>query len=183
MRHPARFWWAFRIADVIRSGTSPDASPPTPAHAVTFALGIAHRRRYDSPRDAIRLNRPHRRTIRRPTYDPRDFVTICTHGRECILDNEPFRALLSQVWLSIVGGSIDSDDGDFVIMPNHVHGVVLLDDAASGARHRTSSVDRGRHDDQNVLGGPMSSRMPRPYGRSLLPRRALCAPESRRSNR
>jgi hypothetical protein len=88
----------------------------------------------------------HRRTIRLPAFDYAQpgayFVTICTFGRECIFDSPPFRGLAEKAWSAIVGGSVDPDDGYFVVMPIHVHGVVLFDGKASGARHHNGSPDR-----------------------------------------
>ncbi|MGH2349633.1 MAG: hypothetical protein ACRDFT_09225 [bacterium] len=88
----------------------------------------------------------HRRSIRLPTFDYSEhgayFVTICTSGRECILENEPYRALLAKAWSSIIGGSVSQEDGYFVVMPNHIHGVVFIEAAATGTRHQTASLDR-----------------------------------------
>jgi REP element-mobilizing transposase RayT len=98
----------------------------------------------------------HRRSLRLPTYDYREngayFVTICTHERQCILDNDPFRHLLARAWAATVGTSIAPGDGEFVIMPNHVHGMVWLDGGASGARHQAASGDHDSIDDQSVIG-------------------------------
>ena len=63
------------------------------------------------------------------------FVTICTQNRDCSLgeigDNEMRLSetgqLVSNQWLGITqrfnGVSLDT----FVVMPNHLHGIVLLD--------------------------------------------------------
>jgi REP element-mobilizing transposase RayT len=99
----------------------------------------------------------HRRSVRLPTFDYSEpgayFVTICTYGRECILDSDAFRNLLRKAWSSIVGGSVGPDDGEFVVMPNHVHGVVWLDGKVSGARHQTISANRRCVLDEDCLGG------------------------------
>ena len=87
------------------------------------------------------MDRWHRRSVRLAGYDYAQpgayFVTICTQGRECIFG-------------SVRGASVDlSLQGDivwrawdalpehyahvkldaFVVMPNHVHGIILLKEA------------------------------------------------------
>jgi putative transposase len=107
----------------------------------------------------------HRRSVRLASWDYGDagayFVTICTSGRECIFDNEAFRKLAEKAWSSIVGGSVVPEDGYFVVMPNHVHGVVWLDGETSGARHQTALVkhdaERGKARRDQSNGGPHAS--------------------------
>jgi REP element-mobilizing transposase RayT len=82
----------------------------------------------------------HRRSIRLPTYDYREtgayFVTICTFGRECILDDPAIGRALELAWRSIGRYCRPARPGDFVVMPNHVHGIVWLRRAdAVGAQH------------------------------------------------
>jgi len=106
-----------------------------------------------------------RQTIRLASWDYRDegayFVTICTFRRECIFDHQAFRRLAERAWSAIVGGSVVPEDGNFVVMPNHVHGVVWLDAEMSGARHQTALVkrdaerDKARRDQSN--GAPHAS--------------------------
>jgi putative transposase len=91
-----------------------------------------------------------RRSIRLPAWDYREagayFVTIGTARRECVFDDQAFRKLAEKAWSAIVGGSVVPEDGYFVVMPNHVHGVVFLDAETSGARHQTALVN---HDSEH----------------------------------
>jgi putative transposase len=70
----------------------------------------------------------HRRSIRLPTCDYSEggayFVTICTHDRECILDDAANLAIAGDVWRRVIGSG--HGPGEFVAMPNHVHGIVWI---------------------------------------------------------
>ena len=91
-----------------------------------------------------------RRSIRLPAYDYRwpgaYFVTVCTKNREClfgdvrdgnIVPNE-FGRIVESSWANIpIHFPFVSLDA-FVLMPNHVHGVLVLTEVerdAVGARH------------------------------------------------
>jgi len=81
-----------------------------------------------------------RRSIRLPGWDYRRggayFVTICTGGRLCIfgdivderMEPNPAGEAVERCWrrLSRRATGVRADD-TFVVMPNHVHGIVWLD--------------------------------------------------------
>jgi REP element-mobilizing transposase RayT len=81
-----------------------------------------------------------RRSIRLKGYDYASpgayFVTIVTHGRECLLGEvrngevELLKAgqITEQQWRGIPGHFSNVELGAFVMMPNHVHGVIILHD-------------------------------------------------------
>jgi len=85
-------------------------------------------------------SRPRRRSLRLPSYDYSQagayFITVCTHNRivlfgEVIDDDvrlNEFGILVKQTWdsLPMHYGGIDLDA--FIIMPNHVHGIIILAD-------------------------------------------------------
>lgn len=79
----------------------------------------------------MKFNPPihHRQSIRLPEFDYRTlgayFVTICTFERECILDEPLVRRAVELSWRSANGGW-EPAPGDFVVMPNHVHGVIWV---------------------------------------------------------
>ncbi|MGA2286030.1 MAG: transposase [Dehalococcoidia bacterium] len=84
------------------------------------------------------LDKYHRRSIRLPGYDYSSpgayFLTICTQERNCILGEivegevKPSRAgqMIETVWRQLPdfydGVQLDA----FAIMPNHIHGIILL---------------------------------------------------------
>jgi putative transposase len=102
----------------------------------------AMRARYDPERQ-------HRRSIRLPGYDYRQpgayFVTICTRERECLFGDvvggkmglNDAGTIVLNCWKAIPrhfgGVCLDA----FVVMPNHVHGIIVLLDV-----RRTSDAAR-----------------------------------------
>ncbi|MFM5987826.1 MAG: transposase [Sphaerospermopsis kisseleviana] len=80
----------------------------------------------------------HRRSIRLKGYDYSQigayFVTICTHQRNClfgeIVDGEMKLNTNGEVakgcWLSIPRHFQNVELDEFVIMPNHVHGIIII---------------------------------------------------------
>jgi putative transposase len=99
------------------------------------------------------FNRPARRSIRLKGYDYADvgnyFITICTMNRECLLGkiNEG-RMMLSAAgkianleWLNTPKVRPGIELGSFVIMPNHLHGIITIysrrDDPAGRSERST----------------------------------------------
>jgi putative transposase len=80
----------------------------------------------------------HRRSIRLRGYDYAQegeyFVTICTFERECVLGEikdgtmrlSSSGEIAKQCWDEIPRHFENVELGEFVIMPNHLHGVILL---------------------------------------------------------
>ncbi len=84
------------------------------------------------------LQKHHRRSIRLKGYDYSSegayYVTIVTHGREClfgeIIDDEmylnEYGVIIQNWWNEIPVHFKNVDLGSFVIMPNHVHGIIFI---------------------------------------------------------
>jgi REP element-mobilizing transposase RayT len=80
----------------------------------------------------------HRRSIRLPGWDYRTpgvyFLTICTHERECLFNNQAWANIARIVWTNIPTHSDRIVLDEWVLMPNHIHGILVLTDSlASGA--------------------------------------------------
>ena len=103
---------------------------------------------------------PKRRRIRLPKYDYSQpgyyFVTICTHDRQLLLGqliggemrlSQCGEVVVSQ-WGKLTDHYPNVSTDAFVVMPNHVHGVIVLTDAradlgsAPTDRHPLSEVVR-----------------------------------------
>jgi REP element-mobilizing transposase RayT len=105
----------------------------------------------------------HRRSIRLKSYDYSRagayFITICTQDRACFLGkvvNDEMRLndmgeIASSVWWATPEHFPNVTMDEFVVMPNHIHGIVVIADA-SRATHasplhalqgRTSGPSRG----------------------------------------
>ncbi len=78
----------------------------------------------------------HRRSVRLPTYDysmaGAYFITICTHNRELSLQAEQIRDVIRSAWHGLPARFPGAALDEFVVMPNHVHGIIMLTGAASG---------------------------------------------------
>src|SRR5438094_453407 len=79
-----------------------------------------------------------------PYYDYRQngayFITcVCDH-RQLILDDLRFRAIVEESWrwLGEQYGYVYPDE--FVAMPNHIHGILLLDEPRSAASGSGGSI-------------------------------------------
>ena len=82
----------------------------------------------------------HRRSIRLPGYDYAQpgayFVTICTQDGECLFDDPILRRVAETMWQHIPNhfGQVSTDAS--VVMPNHMHGILIIRDVPTvGARH------------------------------------------------
>ncbi len=71
-----------------------------------------------------------RRSIRLRSFDYSTptayYITVCTKDRECLLENDPIPAILGRAWRLTVNGGLPVPEWDFVVMPNHIHGIVWL---------------------------------------------------------
>ncbi|MDJ0588630.1 MAG: hypothetical protein QNJ72_01370 [Pleurocapsa sp. MO_226.B13] len=63
------------------------------------------------------------------------FVTICTHQKQCFFGNvingkmqlSTVGKIAQQYWLEIPQHSKHTYLDEFIIMPNHVHGIIIID--------------------------------------------------------
>jgi len=93
----------------------------------------------------------HRRSIRLRDYDYREegvyFVTICTLQRQCLLGDalggeiqlNHFGLAVEECWEAIPSHFRGVELDGFVVMPNHVHGIIVLVDSMQGDRARHAS--------------------------------------------
>ncbi len=105
-------------------------------------------------------DRHHRRSIRLPEFDYASdgayFVTICTQERACLFGeivngemglNEAGR-MVQDCWLAIPIHFSHVSLGPFVVMPNHLHGIIVITrDPANGgvgAQHAAPLPDKSR---------------------------------------
>ena len=90
-------------------------------------------------------DRHHRRSIRLPAFDYASpgayFVTVCTYGRRRLFGEvaagemrlNPFGLVAEECWRAIPDhfGHVALDA--FVVMPNHIHGIIVLVEARHAA--------------------------------------------------
>src|SRR2546423_12162335 len=92
------------------------------------------------------MPRPGRRSIRLPEYDYSApalyFVTACTDGRRCLFGEvvgermlpNAFGQIVESCWQGIPEHFPHIELDEFVVMPNHVHGIVGIVEPV-GATH------------------------------------------------
>jgi REP element-mobilizing transposase RayT len=72
----------------------------------------------------------HRRSIRLKGHDYSSpgayFVTVCTKGRECVLDDPVVTGIIRDVWHALPRWFPTTALDEFVVMPNHVHFIVWI---------------------------------------------------------
>jgi REP element-mobilizing transposase RayT len=88
-----------------------------------------------------------RATTRLPHYDYTSpgayFVTVCSYGRRSIFDDPATQTLVEEVWNQIPSHFPGARTDEFVVMPNHVHGIIWIlgrDGSDGGARARQRMV-------------------------------------------
>jgi putative transposase len=85
------------------------------------------------------LSKHHRQSIRLKGYDYSAdglyFVTICTYQRNClfgeiangIMHRDEYGQIVAEEWLKSAEIRQEIELGEWVIMPNHIHGIVIID--------------------------------------------------------
>ncbi|NJM77407.1 MAG: hypothetical protein HC852_18505, partial [Acaryochloridaceae cyanobacterium RU_4_10] len=93
------------------------------------------RMKYDS-------SKHHRRTIRLKDHDYSAdgmyFVTICAYQRNClfgeivdgVMNKNEYGQIVVEEWLKSADIRQEIGFGEWVIMPNHIHGIVIIDQIA-----------------------------------------------------
>ncbi len=89
------------------------------------------------------LEHPHRRSIRLPGYDYAQvgayFVTICTYQKECVFGEvggdgvklNDAGYMVNQWWLDLSRRFPTVETDEYVVMPNHLHGIIVIRDVGA----------------------------------------------------
>ena len=106
----------------------------------------------------------HRRSLRLPGYDYSQgnayFVTICTADRAPIFGQivdgtmrfSDAGKIITEEWLKTARIRTYVELDQFIVMPNHFHGILLVDREEEGTARRAPTVQQ--------FGGPVSSSLP-----------------------
>ena len=99
-------------------------------------------------------SRPRRRSLRLPGYDYSQagayFITACSQNRVMlfggVIDGDvqlnEMGTIVQQTWDELPAHYNGIDLDAFIVMPNHVHGIIILADD-SGRRHAIPEIVRG----------------------------------------
>jgi putative transposase len=108
--------------------------------------------------DPIDPHQHHRRSIRLRGYNYAQagayFVTVCTQNRDCLFGEvmngevrlNSFGRIVAECWNAISKHFPNVELDESVVMPNHVHGILVIVDTRVGAQHAAPlqrRVDRG----------------------------------------
>jgi hypothetical protein len=96
------------------------------------------------------INQRNRRSIRLKEYDysqPGEyFLTICTNNHECIFGNiihEKMKLsaegkIAQRCWEEMPKHFSNVQLDEYIIMPNHIHGIIILTESMVGRQHAVS---------------------------------------------
>jgi putative transposase len=135
-------------------------------------------------------DRHHRRSIRLPDYDYSQpgayFITIVTRGRECLFgeirDNEmhlnDYGRITDECWRAIAEHFPNTEIGTYAILPNHVHGIIVIyanenrmatnSSPSVGARHASALPPHGvKPKSIGAIVGSFKSAVTKRIGREL----------------
>ena len=99
----------------------------------------------------------HRKFLRMKGYDYAQaggyFVTIVTQGRECLFGEivggemrlNPFGKIVNEEWLRSAEIRREIELDAFVVMPNHIHGIVFIHNNTIGATGRSPLPIQNRY--------------------------------------
>jgi hypothetical protein len=118
------------------------------------------------PKEVLVVTDPlhHRRSIRLPTHDYATpgayFVTICTRERECVLGDivdgtfveSTVGGVVRETWASLPCRFPALATDAFVVMPNHVHGVLVFEGVAVDATTTAARATGGAASSAPTLG-------------------------------
>jgi hypothetical protein len=115
----------------------------------------------------------HRRSIRLKEYDYTQagayYITLCTKARQCLfgdvvkgemrLNSLGYIAFIC--WQAIPDHFPHVELDVFVIMPNHLHGILLINDTLIRARHcRAPTIEQNHIPKTEKFGKPVSGSIP-----------------------
>jgi putative transposase len=115
-------------------------------------------------------NKHHRRSIRLPSWDYRwpgtYFVTVCTHRRTPLFGDvvdgrmrvSAFGRVVVEEWYRTEQMRANVALDAFVVMPDHIHGIVIITEASTDARRVTARRDPTRSNRQ--FGHPQPGSLP-----------------------
>ncbi|MBI4721508.1 MAG: transposase [Candidatus Stahlbacteria bacterium] len=99
------------------------------------------------------IDKKQRKIIRLKEYDYSQvgyyFVTICTKDRELYFENKELREVAHEFWLEIPRHFQNVKLDERVIMPNHLHGIIIIENVNVGTDYNLSLQKQNKF--QNVI--------------------------------
>ena len=87
----------------------------------------------------------HRHSIRLKGYDYSQagvyFVTVCTRNRELYFEQHPkLRQIVNQRWQEIPNRYSSIELDEFIIMPNHIHGIIIVEITLAVTQNKNNGI-------------------------------------------
>ncbi|MEX2159581.1 MAG: transposase [Dehalococcoidia bacterium] len=80
------------------------------------------------------------------------FITIVVQGRACLFADLRFERCAEEAWTWLATRYANVELDEFVIMPNHLHGVISLTDAGAGGSRAAPTEGKGRKPIGGLIG-------------------------------
>jgi len=100
------------------------------------------------PRNLYKNEKPNRRSIRLANYDYSQtgayFITLCIQNRQCLfgqimegeMELNEYGQIVQAEWLKTAQIRTNLVMDEFIAMPNHVHGIIVINNPRRGTMHR-----------------------------------------------
>ena len=79
-------------------------------------------------------------------------MTICTKNRELLFDNSEIKSVARDCWLAIPDHYPHAAIDKFIVMPNHMHGIIFINNDGKGTACRALTFEQ--------FGKPVSGSLP-----------------------
>jgi putative transposase len=113
----------------------------------------------------VKSEKPNRSSLRLPFYDYTQpgafFITVCTHCREPILGKtvdgngclNAYGQIVQEEWQRTAQIRPNLMIDAFIVMPNHIHGIIIIHHQSRGTMHRapTPQLERFGHPTSNSI--------------------------------
>ena len=104
-----------------------------------------------------------------------DYITICTHNRACLFGDvkngkmvlNAFGELVEFTWYDLPNHNTNVILDQFIVMPNHVHGIIILNDVHDTVEADSAIVGAGSEPaptGHNNITNPQINNVPKPHG-------------------
>ena len=128
----------------------------------------------------IKITKPQRRTTRLKHYDYRQpgayYITICTFKRMCVFGKiannkmvlNEYGLLVNDEWNKTFELRENLVKDEFIVMPNHIHGILWINDSTSGTARRAPTFGDSLPDSLASIVGSFKSAVTRKINKMRL---------------
>jgi len=74
-----------------------------------------------------------------------NFITICTQNRKLYFKNDKIKQMVDKVWQGLKNKFNNVNLDEYIIMPNHLHGIVVINNDYDNVCNRRGVIYHARH--------------------------------------